>query len=261
MKGVKQVGHNLKKMITETKQSINSILYERISSPLFGTFILTWVIWNWKILFTLFFVSEEILKINKVDYIVSNFKNSNNLIWGPIVSTIIILTIIPFISNGAYWLSLKFKKWRIEQKNIVEKKQLLSIEQSIQLREQIMNMDKKFESILSGKNNEISQLNLLIENYRNNKEPIENSSNPNSMEIQDLAYRIISNQELSNSLETISSYIQGGYSGLVSGGKVTSKNLSFFESNKMIVNNGKGMYSWTEKGLKVNKLISDEKFN
>ncbi|MEO8234966.1 MAG: hypothetical protein ABI549_06080 [Flavobacterium sp.] len=33
----------------EIKKSISAILYERTTSPLFGTFIFSWLLWNWKI--------------------------------------------------------------------------------------------------------------------------------------------------------------------------------------------------------------------
>ena len=70
------------------------------------------------------------------------------LIWYPLLSTVILLTLIPFVSNGAYWLSLKFEKWRVDNKNEIEKKQLLTLEQSIQLRGQIIESERKFDSLL-----------------------------------------------------------------------------------------------------------------
>ncbi len=42
-------------MIEDFKKSIQAVFYERISSPLSGAFCLSWVAWNWKLLYTLFF--------------------------------------------------------------------------------------------------------------------------------------------------------------------------------------------------------------
>ena len=36
--------------MTDVKKSLNSIINERISSPFYGTLILSWLIWNWKYL-------------------------------------------------------------------------------------------------------------------------------------------------------------------------------------------------------------------
>ena len=119
-------------MIDDLKKSFDQIIYERTASPFYGSFIISWCLWNWKIIYLTFFVSQD-----KIDYIVTNFSAFKNIFIFPLLSSIFIITLVPFITNGAYWLSLKFNKWRVDQKNLVDGKQLLSIEQSIELREQI----------------------------------------------------------------------------------------------------------------------------
>lgn len=46
-------------MFDELKKSISAILYERTTSPLFGSFILSWTVWNWKIFYITLFISED----------------------------------------------------------------------------------------------------------------------------------------------------------------------------------------------------------
>ncbi len=133
----------------EIKKSFKSILYERTTSPFYGTFIISWLIWNWKIVYVTLFVSEKSIKTDKLSYLLNNHLiDELNLIVWPIISTIALLTIFPFITNGAYWLKLKFDKWKKDKKNEVELKQLLTLEQSIELREQIANQEERFEKIL-----------------------------------------------------------------------------------------------------------------
>lgn len=148
-------------MIDEIKKSVNSVMYERVKSPLFGTFILSWVFWNWRIFYISFFVSEKSIP-NKLDFIHKYLYNHSHLIWYPAFSTFILITIVPFVNNGAYLLHIKFKKWRIDQRNEIEKKQLLTIEQSILLREQIKNQEDRFQTITSEKDNEIKILKLEL---------------------------------------------------------------------------------------------------
>ena len=117
-------------MIDEFKKSLNSTLYERVTSPLYGALIASWIVWNWKILYLTFFVSPDEIESNKLDYISNNLLDINNLIYLPLFSTVVILTVIPYIGNAAYWVSLHFKKWRVDKRNSIEEKRLLTLEQS-----------------------------------------------------------------------------------------------------------------------------------
>ena len=72
-------------MLTELRKSTNAILFERVTSPFFGTLVISWSLWNWKIIYLTFFVNEELLKgTNKIDYIVSNYINIHNIITYPL---------------------------------------------------------------------------------------------------------------------------------------------------------------------------------
>lgn len=249
-------------MINEIKKSINSILYERVSSPFFGTLIISWLIWNWRIIYLTFFISSDKIELNKIDYIIENYAQTEYLIWYPLLSTLVLITLIPFISNGAYWLNLRFSQWKVEQKKIVEKKQLLTIEQSIQLRERLADMENRFDTLLSDKNNEIKQLELTIDELRklNSKNIREDSPRINEEEIKQLALNINTNSKLKEALERINLYIQGSYTGIAKDEQLSSKLLSFFESNEIISNKGDGMYELTNIGKKVNKIILAKDF-
>lgn len=144
-------------MIDEIKKSVNSIIYERARSPLFGTFAISWLFWNWRIFYITIFMDKTIIP-NKLDFIQQYLYNQAHLIWYPLISTAILLTLVPFINNGAFWLDLKFKKWRIDQRHEIEKKQLLTIEQSILLREQIKSQEERFQNITAEKDQEIKIL-------------------------------------------------------------------------------------------------------
>lgn len=254
-------------MIDDIRKSINSILYQRVTSPLFGTFCVSWIVWNWKIVYTTFFIDEDKIDKNKIDYIVENFNDNAILLWYPLLSTVILLTIIPFVSNGAYWLSLKFEKWKIDSKNDIEKKQLLTLEQSIQLREQILESERKFDSLIQSKNEEINQLKLLVEESNKQGEVstsgnIELDSNEDKIEkeIIEIFNKIIANSELKKAVKTINYYTQGGYSGLASPDQMPQDVLTYFISNGLLESSGKGIYQWTSKGLRLNQLLSDLEF-
>jgi hypothetical protein len=253
-------------MLDEAKKSIQNILNNRVSSPFYGTLIVSWLLWNWKIIYLTFFISEKKIELNKIDFIVANYNNVYDLVWLPIISTILILSVIPFLTNAAFWLDLKFEKWRIDQKNSIEKKQLLTLEQSINLREQVLNMSNKFDMLLSEKNNEINQLKMLVAELEKGKPNAEitlenlltNKDNDNK-EIESLAKKIQDNPNLSKANNVINYHILGSYGGLVNADGITTEILSFFQSNGLVDNKGQS-YSWTEKGKKVNRILSNKKF-
>ncbi|MBI2280915.1 MAG: hypothetical protein HYU68_09545 [Bacteroidetes bacterium] len=166
-------------MFTEIRKSTNAILFERVTSPLFGTLIVSWLIWNWKIIYLTLFISESTIEENKIDYIASNYNDIHFLVTFPLISTFLLLTIIPFVSNGAYWITIKFKKWRIDQKNEIEKTQVLTIEQSVSIRQELRDKEMEFEKILEKRNleekilkSQIEELELRLAELEPKEDPI-----------------------------------------------------------------------------------------
>ncbi|MET3502434.1 hypothetical protein ABIC45_004058 [Mucilaginibacter rubeus] len=153
-------------MLSELKKSVNYIIYERTTSPFWGSFIFSWVICNWKIVMTIFVVNEDKLPVNKIDYISQNLINWKPVALYPFISTTILITIFPILSNGAYWLTIIYSKWRLDKKNTVEEKQLLTIEQSIAIRISSRQLEENYSRLVSDKETEITALKLEIKEMR-----------------------------------------------------------------------------------------------
>ena len=245
-------------MLDDIKKSFYSTLYERTTSPFFGTLILSWSIWNWKIIYLTLFISQEKILTDKISYIVANFSNNNDLLLYPLISTAVLITIIPFISNGAYWLSVKFDKWKKDQKNIIEKNQLLTLEKSIALREELFEQQAKFEKQIDNKILEIKQLNTIIENYKNHPKKV-NEKDERKMNTDqeqetliNLSLRIKANPIELENYNRLLERIQSGYS---TEGSVDSKLATMLESFDIIESQGKGIYKFTATGKKFNQLM------
>ncbi|OIV42758.1 hypothetical protein [Flavobacterium johnsoniae] len=248
-------------MIDDLKKSFDQIIYERTTSPFYGSFIISWCLWNWKILYLTFFVSQDKIDSNKIDYIINNFSSTGNVFIFPLLSSIIIITLVPFMTNGAYWLSLKFNKWRVDQKKIVDRKQLLTIEQSIELREQISKQEERFAKLVDDKNLEIKQLNLEIEEYRK-KEPTtilnnfinsESENNNSQDELLIFADRVKNNPKELKEYENILFFIQRSLSPV---DETDSKFLTLLESYDIISPKQNGHYVVTETGKKFYRLVN-----
>lgn len=249
-------------MIDDFKKSFNEIIYERTTSPFYGTIITSWLIWNWRIIYLTFFVSEKRIKGHKIDYILDNYSDVEHIIIYPLISTLFLLTVIPFLSNGAFWLSLKFNKWKVDQKNMVDKKQLLSIEQSIELIEQIAKQEERFAKLVEDKNLEIKQLNLELQEYRKINAPtlddvvdITSKKANSDSELNDFVERLKKNDKELKEYERVIDYIQKGYSP-VDKTDVTSKFITLLESYDIINRNPSGSYSVTENGKKFYRLVN-----
>ncbi|MFN3756746.1 MAG: hypothetical protein ACK4RM_07310 [Flavobacterium sp.] len=150
-------------MVSELRKSINSILYERTTSPLYGTFIISWIVFNWKIFYVSFFIDEATIKpINKIDYIISNCNDWKLLILYPVISTIILVTIIPFFANLAYLVYLYYESQKRKWKEESEKDRRITIEQAAQLKNEIFELELKHENRINSKKSEINILNEQI---------------------------------------------------------------------------------------------------
>jgi hypothetical protein len=80
------------------KEFIKSIFEssrERIKSPLIGAFILAWLVFNWKALFTILFAADSIDK--KILTVESKYSELENNFWLPLVIALIYILALPYI--------------------------------------------------------------------------------------------------------------------------------------------------------------------
>lgn len=163
-------------MIAELRKSFSAILFERITSPLYGTLLLTWLIWNWKIVYITAFISEDAIEGNKIDYITTNYSSIWTILLLPIFSTIFLLTVMPFVVNGAFWLSQNFRKWRYDKKLKIDKAKLLTLEQSIEIRNAIAEQEERFKKQIEAKEGRIMILLEQISELANEKQVLKDKN-------------------------------------------------------------------------------------
>ena len=152
-------------MISEMQKSIKAILYERVTSPLSGIFILVWLLFNWKLCLVLTLGNNEIS--DRIAFVELNYININNNLYYPLFYTLAFIVIYPWISLGPFyiWQRANFHKNKI--KNAFDSKTQLTIEQSVELRREIRQKEIEFAEMLSAKNSK--QVELESENQHLHK--------------------------------------------------------------------------------------------
>ncbi len=144
--------------VKDFPDSIKAILYDRIVSPLSGTFIFSWLVWNWKLVYFFFVFDGTYTIVGKIDYISTHYNNWGNLFWLPFASTIFLIGFYPIVSTGAYWVHLKYKMLQNDIKNKIENNKLLTIEQSLKIKREYKDLYDSFLELEKSKDDELKWL-------------------------------------------------------------------------------------------------------
>lgn len=151
-------------MIEDISKSIKANMYERATSPLFGAFFVSWVIWSYEVILVL--LSSMKVK-EKITYIENEIYGGewSLLLEGaiyPLISAVLFILIYP---HPAKWV---YEYWNNQQKKLKEIKQQieddtpLTLDESRHIRRELLRLESDYDDEISKKNNEISRLKDII---------------------------------------------------------------------------------------------------
>jgi|SRR3989339_307992 len=148
-------------MFKEISGSFYNNLNDRIKSPFYGSFIVSWCVWNWKVLYITFFVDSNLLlsskNILKIDYIRELYTwNSidyytygvSHLLIFPLVSSYVVIYWIPKMTSLFYEKSLENEnknreiKLKKDQEFLKRKEEFLEIEKKVLKKEAEVEIEK-----------------------------------------------------------------------------------------------------------------------
>lgn len=159
--------------LKELSDSLKSYFNERISSPLSGSFIVSWLLVNYK--FVLLTFSDESIRtkyyiINEVLY-PPNAANYLPLFLYPILGALFYIFLYPF---PARW-TLRYAKWQQGLTSAVrvsyEEQQRLTIEQSRDLKSKIIDIQQEYDRKLEVKDLEVTALKQELTRTSGKKTP------------------------------------------------------------------------------------------
>jgi hypothetical protein len=144
----------------EFSDAIKATLYERATSPLYSTFVFSWLIWNWKIPMVILFGDKQSTRIDYIDNYVDSFEIPllTLLIW-PLVSAIFLLLLLPYFSNWIYKIALKFKQKRLDFKTKSESSSILSAEKALELYKELSEIKGQLAAEMAEKKLQVTDVN------------------------------------------------------------------------------------------------------
>jgi hypothetical protein len=103
-------------------ERLSSPFSERVKSPIWGPFIVSWLIINWKVVYVTFFLSgEPLFPFNKLDLIVG-LLSINSVLWMPLLALLVFLFIMPWCERQVLRYTEEQKKKALDIKLEISKK-------------------------------------------------------------------------------------------------------------------------------------------
>lgn len=156
-------------MIKELTNSIKATLYQRISSPLYGTYILSWLLYNWQATLPLLFGSKRFDE-RLVDFKAILIVGENSFVWcsliAPMLITIAILLLQPLIQRYLYVYSEWNKSEGLKKRDKFSAETMLTLEQSNELRASVQKVQQFHQEIVKNKDEEITEYKRQLEARR-----------------------------------------------------------------------------------------------
>lgn len=140
--------------------SIKETGKERISSPIFGPFIFSWLAWNWKVVYLSIFSDTNNLKYSKL-YYVEKMYSIEYFFWYPLWSTSLIIIVFPFAGAAANVIGEFALKLQNDFKGHFLKLNYVEVSKLNELKSEIEKLETKSENI--------KNINRLLENDLNNR--------------------------------------------------------------------------------------------
>lgn len=147
-------------MLSDILESTKQSLLERLSNPLVSSFAISWCLWNWKFLVIIFSdttVTQTFHLASTVAF--PNFWTC--LIQGfllPLISSAIYIFALPYPSQFVYAFTLKRQQEANKVKQKIQDETLLSVEDSILLKEEFRDYERQSKEKINALNDEIAKL-------------------------------------------------------------------------------------------------------
>ena len=149
-------------MVDEIFKSAKAQISERIASPLIGSFVISWCLWNYKFLVILFSsasVSQTFVLIDTIAF-PTTWSLVLKSVLLPALTTVVYIFAYPYPAKFVYEFTRRRQKEINEVRQRIEDETLLTIEESRKIRADVFQTEKAHQEIVDRLNAEISRLKL-----------------------------------------------------------------------------------------------------
>jgi predicted DNA-binding transcriptional regulator len=147
-------------MFDEITKSFQTQISERLYSPIMGSFVISWSLWNYKFFVILFSHEPVTHTFSLIEQFV--FPNPATLflkgLLFPILTSVAYIFIYPYPAKFVYEFTRKKQKEIIEIRQRIEEETLLTVEDSRKIRSEFTRLQFEHESEIDQLNNEINRL-------------------------------------------------------------------------------------------------------
>lgn len=144
-------------MLEDIEKSVKATLYDRLTSPLIGSYIFAWCIYNYKVFLVIFSELKYAEKINELNNLFVGWQFLFSFIM-PFVWSLFYIFIYPYIAKFVFKKWQKYIKDKEDIKHHIREMQCLTVEQSQQLKLELAEKTLEFERLTSAKTETIKNL-------------------------------------------------------------------------------------------------------
>lgn len=113
--------------LNEINKSVKSLLNDRLRSPFYSAFIVSWLGWNWRIFYYLLCDDSSLRIVDRLNIIEIEYVGLNQNLFFPLVTSLIVLILGSVFNIVFRFIQLRFTNFR---RSKIEGMEMLSVEES-----------------------------------------------------------------------------------------------------------------------------------
>ena len=154
-------------MLEEFEKSVKATLYDRLASPLIGSYVTAWCIFNYKVILIIFSDLQYTQKSEYIDALFAPWWNYPVRYGFPLLWSAFYILFYPWISKKVFRIWQQYIKDKRDIKNKIEGSRLLTLAESEAIRTEYLQSENKLAELMQNNQKELQEwkdrYNLLLE--------------------------------------------------------------------------------------------------